>query len=189
MVDQDESEKGWGALSALPGNPMIWILIISELFVFGVALVGFMTMRILEPKLFEAGQASLNFWMGGVNTMLLVTSGWLAARAVLLREKGKRRGARLQLALASFFGLAFLFVKLVEWMRKIAQGHDLESDTFFTLFFLITGFHAAHVVMGLCILAIVACWDSVENLKTGTAFWHMVDLIWLVIFPVIYLVR
>ncbi|TAN46954.1 MAG: cytochrome c oxidase subunit 3 family protein, partial [Rhodospirillales bacterium] len=69
------------------------------------------------------------------------------------------------------------------------QGHNLESDSFFTLFYLITGFHAAHVVLGLVILGIVSVHDSLENLKTGTAFWHMVDLIWLIIFPTIYLVR
>lgn len=183
------AEGSWGALSALPGNPMIWILIISELAVFGAALAGFMAMRMVEPAIFNAGQASLDFWLGGLNTMFLVTSGWLAARAVHLRERGERKRARLQIGAAGLFGLAFLLVKMLEWAGEFRQGHDLESDAFFTLFFLITGFHAAHVVMGLCILAIVAVWDSVENLKTGTAFWHMVDLIWLVIFPIVYLVR
>ncbi len=189
MTDQTEEAADWGGLSALPGNPMIWILIISELVVFGVALLGFMTMRILEPAVFAAGQATPDFWVGGLHTMFLITSGWCAARSVLSRSRNARREARLWLATAGLFGAAFLSVKLIEWGDKLAQGHNLESDRFFTLFFLITGFHAAHVVMGLAILAIVGLYDSFENLKTGTAFWHMVDLIWLLIFPIVYLVR
>ncbi|MBF0167559.1 MAG: cytochrome c oxidase subunit 3 family protein [Alphaproteobacteria bacterium] len=179
----------WGALSALPGNPMIWILIISELVVFGLALIGFMAMRFLKPEIFATGQAALDYWLGGLNTMFLITSGWCAARAVHARSRDQRQKARLWLGGAGMFGAAFLVVKLVEWSEKLSQGHDIESDAFFTLFYLITGFHAAHVVMGLAILAIVGWWDSLENLKTGTAFWHMVDLIWLIIFPVIYLAR
>jgi nitric oxide reductase NorE protein len=185
----DEPNDGWGALSALPGNPMIWILIISELAVFGAALVGFMVMRILNPATFTAGQATLDYWLGGLNTMFLITSGWLAALAVLAREQNARQLARLRLLGSGLLGIGFLTVKIFEWGGKLAQGHDLESDAFFTLFYLITGFHAAHVIMGLAILVIISVWDSLENMKTGTAFWHMVDLIWLVIFPTIYLVR
>ncbi|MDK9721215.1 MAG: cytochrome c oxidase subunit 3 family protein [Rhodospirillales bacterium] len=189
MTESENESGGWGALSALPGNPMIWILIISELAVFGAALIGFMTLRIIQPAVFAAGQAALDYWLGGLNTMFLITSGWCAARSVHSRVVEKRSAARRWLMGAALFGCSFLAVKLVEWGDKLAHGHDLESDVFFTLFYLITGFHAAHVIMGLVILGIVGFWDSLENLKTGTAFWHMVDLIWLVIFPTIYLVR
>ena len=71
---------------------------------------------------------------------------------------------------------------------KAQAGIGLETDTFFTLYFLLTGFHLLHVLLGIVILAAVALSDSVENLKTGTAFWHMVDLVWVVMYPLVYLI-
>jgi nitric oxide reductase NorE protein len=77
----------------------------------------------------------------------------------------------------------------VEYADKAAHGIGIETDTFFTLFYLMTGFHALHVIMGLVVLVIVGWKNSVDNLETGAAFWHMVDLIWLILFPIVYLVR
>ncbi len=179
----------WGVLSSLPGNPIMWVLIISELVVFGAFLLGFAGARALHPALFHAGQAELDVRLGGLNTAILVTSGWFAARAVQARRRGKRGAARRWLAGAGLLGACFLAVKATEWAGEAAHGHGLDGDTFFTLFYLMTGFHAAHVVMGLVVLAIVGVHDSVENLETGTAFWHMVDLIWIILFPTLYLTR
>ena len=92
------------------------------------------------------------------------------------------------LGAAMALGLVFVAIKLAEYMAKAQAGIGLETDTFFTLYFLLTGFHLLHVVLGIVILAAVALSDSVENLKTGTAFWHMVDLVWVVMYPLIYLI-
>ncbi len=181
--------ESWGVLSSLPGNPLMWVLIISELLVFGIFLLGFATARHLNPALFHAGQAELDVRLGGLNTAILVTSGWCAAKAVRVRHLGARRAARRWLAGAGLLGLAFLAVKATEWAGEAAHGHGLDGDTFFTLFYLMTGFHAAHVVMGLVVLGIVGIHDSLENLETGAAFWHMVDLIWIILFPTLYLTR
>ncbi len=182
----DLPQGGWGALSSLPGNPLMWILIISELLVFGAFFLGFGVARVLQPELFRAGQAMLDIRLGGLNTLLLVTSGWFAARAV---RAGPGGASRRWIAAAMVLGAGFLVVKGVEYADKAAHGIGIETDTFFTLFYLMTGFHAMHVVMGLVVLAIVAWRNSPENLETGAAFWHMVDLIWLVLFPIVYLVR
>ena len=72
---------------------------------------------------------------------------------------------------------------------KLDAGIGIETNTFFTLYFLLTGFHFLHVIFGLILLAIVAVWDSIDNLETGAAYWHMVDLVWVLIFPIVYLVR
>ena len=86
-------------------------------------------------------------------------------------------------------GLVFLVVKAFEYAREFAAGNDIDSHPFFTLYFLVTGFHALHVVLGLVILAIVARSATPGAVETGTAFWHMVDLIWIVVFPCFYLLR
>ncbi|EME71091.1 Heme/copper-type cytochrome/quinol oxidase, subunit 3 [Paramagnetospirillum caucaseum] len=185
----ENGEGGWGALSELPGNPLMWVLILSELLVFGALLVGFAAVRLLHPQMVLAGQSALSIPLGGLNTLILVTSGWLAAHAVRLRSTGDIGGSRRRLAGAGALGLAFLVVKGFEYADKAAQGLGIETDTFWTLFYLTTGFHAAHVVMGIIILAIVGWKNTTENLETGAAFWHMVDLVWLILFPLVYLLR
>lgn len=183
------SEGGWGALSSLPGNPIMWVLIISELLVFGAFFLGFGVARMLHPDLFRAGQAMLDIRLGGLNTLILVTSGWMAAKAVQARVVDNVGLSRRWLAGAGVLGTAFLVVKSVEYADKAAHGIGIETDTFFTLFYLMTGFHALHVVMGLVVLGIVGWKNTVDNLETGAAFWHMIDLIWLILFPIVYLVR
>lgn len=183
------SGQGWGALSDLPGNPIMWVLIISELLVFGAFFIAFGVARILDVETFRAGQALLDVRMGGANTLVLVTSGWLAAKAVQSGVAGQGRKSRQYLAGAAALGVVFLVIKGMEYAGKAAQGIDIETNTFFTLFYLMTGFHAMHVIMGIIVLAIVGWKNSPENLETGAAFWHMVDLIWLILFPIVYLLR
>ncbi len=185
----DDDTDDWGVLSGLPGNPLLWILIISELLVFGAFFLGYGVDRALHAAAFRAAQAELDVRLGGMNTIVLVTSGWLAAKALAARKAGLRGQARLWLSGAGVLGACFLLLKGIEYSREFAHGHGLDEGGFFTLFFLMTGFHAAHVVMGLFLLAIVGWKDSIANIETGTAFWHMVDLIWLILFPIVYLVR
>jgi nitric oxide reductase NorE protein len=177
----------WGPLSTLPGNPMMWILILGELAVFGALFTGFAVSRALDPVTFDASQAQLDRLLGGLNTIVLVTSGWLAAVAVRRKQAG--RSPRPHLLAAIAVGSLFLAVKVVEYRADFALGIDMDTNSFWELYFLLTGFHALHVVMGLIVLAIVTLWDSLENLETGTAFWHMVDLIWVLLYPLVYLLR
>lgn len=166
---------------------MMWILIGSEIAVFGAALLGFAGARILDTASFSAGQATLDRTAGAINTGVLLTSGLFAALAVIWRQEGLRARARLALGTSTLLGLVFTAVKLFEYQTKIGAGIGMETSTFFTLYFLITGFHLLHVLAGILILMLVAIWDSMDNLETGAAFWHMVDLVWVLIFPVIYL--
>lgn len=184
-----DEAANWGVLSELPGNPLMWVLILSELLVFGAFFIGFAVVRLLHPEMVLAGQSALSIPLGGLNTLILVTSGWQAARAVQARAAGDVRASRLRLAGAGVLGCGFLVVKGFEYADKAAHGFGIETDTFWTLFYLMTGFHAMHVVMGLIVLAVVGWKNSVENLETGAAFWHMVDLIWLILFPLVYLLR
>ena len=178
-----------GVLAELPGDLMMWVLIFSELLVFGAALLAFLAIRTSSPAVFLEGQAQLNPTAGALNTLVLVTSGMLAARALVLRRSGARRAARLSLLFAASLGSAFLLVKWVEYSTEFENGIGIETSPFFTFYFLITGFHALHVLAGILILGLIARWDSIRNMETGIAFWHMVDLVWVLLFPIIYLLR
>lgn len=175
------------SLDNLPGDPMMWILITSEIFVFGGALWGFAISEMLHPEIFKEARSHLNVPVATINTLILLTSGFIAAIAVRYAKFGNAKMARWSLAGAGTLGILFMVLKIFEYIEKFEMGVGLETNSFYTLYFLVTGFHLAHVVFGLIILAIVAIWPSEDNLETGTAFWHMVDLIWVMIFPVFYL--
>lgn len=181
------SADDWSVLGELPGDLMMWVLIVSELLVFGAALLAFLAVRITDPAGFAADQALLDRTAGALNTVVLVTSGLCAALAVRARERDGRRTARHWLSGACLLGLLFLGIKGFEYWEKAGLGIDVETSTFFTFYYLVTGFHAAHVVAGIAVLALVARFDSLRNMETGVAFWHMVDLVWVLLFPIIYL--
>jgi nitric oxide reductase NorE protein len=172
----------------LPGNLMMWVLVGSEMLVFGAALAGFAVARLLHPQAFHDGHLALEPMAATLNTLALLTSGWFAARAVARASRGEVRAVRRELLVAGLFGLIFMAVKIAEYAVKLRAGIGLETSVFFTLYYLITGFHLAHVVFGLIILAVVARYPAHANVETGVIFWHMVDLVWVLIFPVIYLV-
>ncbi len=188
-LPQESPQSGWGALSRLPGNPMMWILIWSELAVFGLAFIGFSIAHVMQPDVFTHSQDGLNRFLGGINTMVLVTSGLCAALAVTAQHAGKQNQMRLWIGSAIILGGVFLYVKYLEYAEKFAQDIGLETNTFYTLYFLLTGFHAFHVVFGIIILIIVGWKNSNENLEIGATFWHMVDLIWIILYPLVYLLR
>jgi nitric oxide reductase NorE protein len=182
-------DGGWGILAELPGDPMMWVLIFSELAVFGLLLGAFAVTRAVNPSVFADGQRLLDPGLAALNTLVLVTSGWAAARGALAARFGARPATRRWLALAIALGAGFVAIKLTEYAGEIAHGAGLETSTFFTLYFLLTGFHLLHVVLGMVILAVVLSGAAPVAVETGTSFWHMVDLVWVLMFPIIYLVR
>ncbi|GGI22198.1 cytochrome c oxidase subunit 3 family protein [Bradyrhizobium guangdongense] len=188
-TDCEQQETGWGILEDLPGDPMIWVLIFSELVAFGLLLGAFMVARAIHPAVFAAGQATLDSHLAGLNTLVLVSSGWAAARGTAAARCSHKWTARGWLFGAMALGTLFIGIKLFEYAGEIALGNGLETSPFFTLYFLLTGFHLLHVGLGIVILAVVSRSASVTGVETGAAFWHMVDLLWIVMFPIIYLVQ
>lgn len=175
-------------LEELPGELMIWVLIISELLVFGAGLLAFLGVRATDPTGFATDQDSLNRAAGALNTIVLVTSGYFAARAAQAASHSVQ-STRGWLAATSVLGVVFLSTKLVEYSEKAHQGIGIESSEFFTFYYLLTGFHAMHVLAGLAIFALLARRPGQGPVQAGVAFWHMVDLVWVLLFPIMYLVR
>ncbi len=188
-TEQDGPQEDWGPLSGLSGNPIMWVLIASELVVFGAIFISFGFARLSEPQVFAEAQDHLNRLAGAINTMVLLTSGLFAALAVHFQSRDDTLKTRLAIAAAIALGAVFLGVKFVEYADKFEQGISTETNTFFMFYYLATAFHAMHVVFGMVLLVIVGWKNSFENVVTGTAFWHMVDLIWVILFPLIYLMR
>ncbi|TMV03362.1 cytochrome c oxidase subunit 3 family protein [Ruegeria sediminis] len=174
-------------IDELPGELLMWVLIVSELLVFGAGLVAFMGVRLTDPAGFAEAQSYLYRTGAALNTAVLVSSGFLAAQALQWRRAANRQAARLALVGAAALGVVFLIIKGVEYAGKAAQGINFETHPFFMFYYLLTGFHAAHVVAGVGILLLVAWRDDPRNIEAGAQFWHMVDLVWVMLFPVVYL--
>lgn len=146
-----------------------------------------MAVRLSDPAGFAAAQAMLDGRAAALNTLVLVTSGLFAARAERAAHQGRKRQARAALLLAAAGGVVFLVVKGLEYGRDIAGGIGMDSHPFFTFYYLLTGFHAAHVIAGVVLLLLVALRAQPQPVQAGAAFWHMVDLVWVLILPPVYL--
>ncbi|WP_157269740.1 cytochrome c oxidase subunit 3 family protein [Azohydromonas aeria] len=181
----------------LCGDLAMWLVIALEMLTFGLMFVVYAVARAQDPATFRAGQASLNLHLGAVNTVILLTGSWCAARGVLaLRRARVHAGAR-WLWGAAAFGAVFLVVKGFEYRQKLNAGYDLETDVFWMFYYLLTGFHFLHVAAAVLILAVVAFlaprshWgpSDTHTPETAAVFWHMVDLLWVVLFPLVYVLR
>lgn len=170
------------AAKGLPGELMMWVLIFSELAVFGAGLAIFLALRIFDPDGFAHAQTALLPALAGVNTIVLITSGYMAALAMKFPDKARRL-----LIGAAMLGVVFLILKGMEFQHKADLKITFETHDFFMFYYLLTGFHAAHVLAGIGILLLVAKTRVAAHIQTGAAFWHMVDLVWILLFPVIYL--
>ncbi|MCX9152499.1 MULTISPECIES: cytochrome c oxidase subunit 3 [Pseudomonas] len=175
----------------LPGDLAMWLFILAELTVFALLILAFATARLLAPQVFAEGHAQLDTSTGLAMTLSLLTAGLLAALALQqVRQGCPRRGAGLFVA-ALLAALLYALIKLAEYGHLAAAGLGMEHSRFFTLYWVLTGFHFLHVLLGMLILGWLAlgCWRgglSVGGVESGVLYWHMVDLVWVVLFPVVY---
>ncbi len=178
-----------------PGGILIWVLIILELITFAVALIALTVSSRENPDAYHQSRLMLNTTFGAINTVFLLTGGYVMAQAVhnvkdkLLDKAGKNT------LMAILSGLLFLSLKGFEYYEKIEHGLTLGYNTFFNFYWLLTGFHVIHVIVGLVILGFMYrsmtkkdANPNILNVEAGAHFWHMVDLIWLLLFPMLYLV-
>lgn len=178
-----------------PGGILMWIIIFLELVTFGMALVAFAYYGNQEPEVFHQSRLQLNTAFGAINTVFLLTSGLFMAIAVHFFKENNITKSSFYFKLTMLGGLLFLIVKSIEYYHKIEAGVTLETNMFFSFYWMLTVFHVIHVIMGLGILI----WTNygmtkkhsdtaVEDVEACAAFWHMCDLIWLLLFPVLYLI-
>lgn len=166
-------------------NFLLWILVWSELITFAILLIAFMVMSIINIEGVAQLRSHLSPGLAATNTVVLLMSGWQAAIAVRRRHDTDR--VRRPFLYAACFGVVFVAVKLVEYSHEIGFAGDEAAGSFFELYFLLTGFHLMHVLFGSVILALVAWRPSPSNVLLITTLWHAIDLVWLVMFPVLYL--
>ncbi len=181
----------------LAGDGVVWLLVLAELLTFGLLFVSFAVTRHLQPEVFTPGQAALSLHTGALNTLLLVAASWAAVRAVRCFESDQRTAGAHWLLAALAGAIGFLVVKTHEFAGKVQQGFDWATDSFTLLYTLLTGFHYLHVLVGAIVFAVLwfkaraGAYGRANHMApaSGAVFWHMVDLLWMVLFPLVYVIR
>jgi len=180
-----------------PGGILIWMIIALEFLTFSIALLVFLYQRNGDIELFNNSQLTLNKFLGTANTIVLITSGFLMATTINLLRSGEEKKSVRYLVITILFGLAFLVLKGIEYQSKLSHGYDFSYNSFFNFYWLLTGFHFIHVLVGVLLLSYMAlkihrgAYDknNYEDVETSAVFWHMCDLIWIFLFPIIYLLH
>ena len=175
-----------------PGGILIWIIILVEIATFFMGIGALLHEKRKALEEFYKMQSSLHLNYGLWNTIFLITSGFFMALAVNFHKDNQTSALGYSLVAAILFGLCFLFLKGFEYNEKLNIGQTIHSGDFFSFYWLLTGFHFVHVIAGTAILSFIFLYRktiSLENLEAGASFWHMCDLIWVVLFPVLYLIR
>jgi nitric oxide reductase NorE protein len=196
LPERDEAiaQRRW-----VPGEPGIWALILTDLGIFTVYFIDFMREWNKGPGAFAAGHEAMDLTAGILNTFFLLTASLFVALGVQTLRQGRVDLTRRLFLGAGLFGAAFVANKYIEWSDKIKHGHTPQTDAFFQLYFIITGVHLLHVLIAMTLLwfmwrrtgQVVASPTPqqsrfVENCAT---YWHMVDLLWLGILALFYLMR
>ncbi|MEV4235756.1 cytochrome c oxidase subunit 3 [Nocardia sp. NPDC050408] len=178
----------------MPGDIDMWVMILGDLFFFGCYFVVYMVFRARSAQEFSTAQQHLDIGIGVTNTVVLLTSSMFVALAVISTRQGAIRTARRLVFAAGACGLVFIALKIYEWHHELTNGYTVANE-FFSFYYALTGIHLAHLLLGMLILGIVVQElrnprrQRVSIVEQGALFWHMIDLLWVVIFAIIYLMR
>jgi nitric oxide reductase NorE protein len=175
----------------------VWVFIGADSVIFAILFLTFMQDRLKNPALFEPSRLMLNLHLGGIDTLILLTSSWSVALAIqaLKRDLGGRVPRYLLGGVLT--GLMFVASKSIEYFQKFAHGLTPGTNPFFMWYFTLTGIHLVHVVAGTSLLTYLwvrsrrGAYDHLHRAvpESVASFWHLVDLLWVVLFPLLYLMR
>lgn len=175
----------------------MWIFILAELLVFAIFFTSYAFTRSHNVELFNHYQQTLNRDIGAANTVILITGSLFVVLAVQAIKAGKALLCRNWLLAGVGMGLLFVILKSIEFADKFGQGISLSTNSFYMFYLSLTFFHFMHVILGMIILGAVA-WKAHHGeysltqhtgVETGASYWHMVDLVWIVLFPLVYVIR
>lgn len=173
-----------------PGGILIWIVIFLELFTFCIAIVGFLYFGKENTELFISSTNLLNSNIGTLNTIILILSGYFIALSVHNFKVQNIKASKISISMSISLGTFFVIIKVIEYIEKIENELIFDYNIFFTFYWIMTAFHLIHVLLGLGILIYFLYSINKINLfdfQAGAAFWHLCDLIWIILFPSLYL--
>ncbi len=170
----------------------VWWILGSEIVIFGGLLASYIMYRLSHPSWAEQA-VHTNVIAGGLNTFILLTSSLSAVLAHKAAEEGNGPKAAKLLGATMFGGLLFVIVKSIEWTGEIQHGFTITSNTFWSFYYTAAGLHAAHVVAGVVLMGFVAKdalkGQELHRVELIGIYWHFVDLVWIFLFPLLYIAK
>jgi heme/copper-type cytochrome/quinol oxidase subunit 3 len=174
------------------GRLAVWWVIASEIVIFGGLLASYVMHRLAHP-IWADYAAHTNVWMGGFNTFVLLTSSLFAVLGHKAAEAGDGKGAARWIMLTMVGGAVFVCVKAFEWTTEIRAGFTITTNSFWSFYYTAAGLHALHVIAGVVIMGIVAAdaWKGRElhRVELIGLYWHFVDIVWIFLFPLLYIAK
>lgn len=180
----------------IPGESGTWVFLFGDMLVFGAFFSTFMVERAKAPEVFDTSRKTLHLGVGLTNTLVLLTSSLCVVVALGALRSAARRIARLAVLAAMACGAIFIVLKLLEYHSLVASGHGIGANHFYLYYFILTGVHLFHVCVGMAVLGFLHAQTRRRDIgetrmavvEGGACFWHLVDLLWIVLFPLLYLV-
>jgi len=184
----------------------MWLFLFTELLFFGGMFLLYSVFRSQYPEEFHSAAQEENLLLGSVNTTILLTSSFTIAVAIAAIRKGNKILSLYMQTTTIMFGICFLIIKYFEWSAKISKGIYPDSPTllnrgkgdilFFSLYYVMTGIHGIHVLIGVIAIAIMFVYtrrgvidrDNFAKLENTGLYWHFVDIVWIYLFPLFYLI-
>ena len=172
------------------GRLAVWWLLASEIFIFGGLITCFILFKLNRTPGFE--DASLtSVTAGAINTFVLLTSSLSVVLAHAAIEKGDQNKSFTYIWYTIGFGLVFLVIKTYEYTGKILHGHTITDNLFWSFYYTMTGLHALHVIGGMVIMALISFdirkGHNFQRVELVGIYWHFVDLVWIFLFPLLYI--
>jgi nitric oxide reductase NorE protein len=173
----------------------MWFFVLFESLVFTSYFGVYLYYRAQHEAAFLRAQSHLDLWLGVLGTIALLTSSWSVARCVQTARAGRYRLALRDAALTAGFGVAFLALKIVEWVHQTDLGNTFTSSDFFQYYFFLTAIHCVHLLIGFVALGVLVYQlssprrRSQEIVETCATYWHTVDFLWVLIFALLYVAR
>jgi cytochrome c oxidase subunit 3 len=186
----------------------MWVFLVTEVLFFGGLFLTYAVYRALYPAAFAAASHELDVLLGGINTAVLITSSLTMALAVRAAQLDQRRLLMMFLVLTMVLGTVFLGIKAFEYYHKFTehhvpgaafqfeQEHARHAQIFFSLYFIMTGLHAIHMIIGIGVLLVMLFWawrgtitaEYAGPIEISGLYWHFVDIVWIFLFPLLYLI-
>ena len=174
------------------GRLAIWWVITSEIVIFGGLLASYLMHRLGHPE-WGGYAAHTNTYAGAFNTFVLLTSSLTIVLAHKAAEEGDGRKAFRFIWFTIFGGLTFLVVKAFEWTAEIQAGYTITANGFWAFYYTAAGIHASHVIAGMIVMGIISFQarrnEELQRVELVGLYWHFVDLVWIFLFPLLYIAK
>lgn len=196
MNDRDRGEEETRVQGLATAKLGIWAFLATEILLFGGLFTAYIVFRLKYPELFFREHLKLSRPLGLLNTIVLITSSLTMAMGIASIRQGRQRLTRIFISLTILLAAGFLGVKYLEWSEDFSRGLFPGTNMFFSLYFMMTGLHGIHVFAGICVLCSILVMafrgrfsgEYSTPVEITGLYWHFVDLVWIYLFPLLYLV-